>query len=108
MLAAGAYSGTVALFAEGNGELLYVMDGHHGGVTQVHTRVQSGCVLGFVVVVIVLDVHRATLWLLSAAGAALGALPVNLQYSLQYWLGNVAGAIFTGRQLSVHWRTVRL
>ncbi len=35
MLAAGAYSGDTGIFDEGTGELLYVLQGQKGGITQV-------------------------------------------------------------------------
>lgn len=36
MLAAGAYSGDAAVLDERTGELLYVLQGQKGGITQVH------------------------------------------------------------------------
>jgi len=38
LLAAGSYSGAAALFDEGAGELLFVLAGHVGGVTQARAR----------------------------------------------------------------------
>lgn len=35
MLAAGAYSGDAGIFDERTGELLYVLQGQKGGITQV-------------------------------------------------------------------------
>ena len=35
LLAAGSYSGAAALFDEATGELLFLLAGHSGGVTQV-------------------------------------------------------------------------
>ena len=35
LLAAGSYSGVAALFDEATGELLFLLAGHSGGVTQV-------------------------------------------------------------------------
>ena len=35
MLAAGAYSGDVGIFEENTGELMYVLQGQKGGITQV-------------------------------------------------------------------------
>lgn len=36
MMAAGAYSGDAAVMDERTGELLYVLQGQKGGITQVH------------------------------------------------------------------------
>ena len=38
MLAAGAYSGDAGILDEATGELLYVLQGHKGGITQVKHR----------------------------------------------------------------------
>ena len=35
LAAAGAYSGCAALFDEGTQEMLFVLSGHKGGITQV-------------------------------------------------------------------------
>ncbi len=37
MMAAGAYSGDAAVMDERTGELLYVLQGQKGGITQVHS-----------------------------------------------------------------------
>ena len=38
LAAAGAYSGCAALFDEGTQEMLFVLSGHKGGITQVGAR----------------------------------------------------------------------
>jgi hypothetical protein len=40
MLAMGSYGQTIAIYSEDNMELLYVLHGHDGGITQVSKIVQ--------------------------------------------------------------------